>query len=983
MRTNLLGTILIAIALACPLMAGITGKIAGRVTDAETGEPLVGVNVYIEELAIGATTDDEGHYVILNVPVGVHRLNVNMIGYATMTVEQVQVSMDLTTTITPALRQEALLAAEEVTVIAERPLLRQDEFTSRHIVSGDDIEIQPVDNFLEVARNQAGVVGNHFRGGRTGEVLVLIDGIPLRDPAGTYSGNLGGFTADIPEHGIQELEVTLGGFSAEYGNVQSGILNLAMKEGSSKYSGSVRYTSTDFGPGLNDALMGKRDTWLGTTYRLIDRIDTTVVGTDVIEIDTTYIDSTLSNTYQHQLTNIYQFNLNGPEPIATFLLPIIGINVPGSFSFSAEITDRDQGYFLNQQSLSQSFQAKLTYKLSPNVKLSLGGLYSSRDWDQFYFPASKYGPSPNYPVNEYNVDVIDSTLYHYIYVTNPADYDQGLVISDTGIFINEYYDSVRTYYVGGMQDYLWNHHKKSQTSYVIWTHSLTPRTYYEIRFNHFRTNYHYATPDVEDRDGDGNTQEDLVWDITDTTDHPNGPWPIYRERESNYWWIRGDDPGYRDQSSWTNTIKADIVSQVTNNHMLKTGLEFSLNRTKAENISWTLNLGDVRKDIWDQNTVDIGAYIQDKMEFKGLIALVGLRFDYFDPNGWGGDTVYYPANYERPYTKVDTNDVPILENPQSARAKSQFSPRIGISYPITDRNVLYFTYGHYFQRPDGYFLYRNLKIQALTKVGNYIGNPDIKPEKTVSYEVGLEHLFTRDIKGTVTGFFKDITNLTNWHKYVGRTIQNMELNVFTNADYGNVKGLEFSLEKRMGRFLGGSVNYTYSIAKGRSSSVYSGSGAFMSSRRLNVLDFDQTQTVNANITLRTPEGPVLGLRIGRFAPFANWRANFQFYYGSGLPYSSYATGRINDERLPWNSNTDLRLNKQLDMFGTTVDVFIDVFNLFNRKNVDWIGSSLYYGRTGDPSIVRQVGIARGDEYVRNPQTYGDKRQFRFGFAVKF
>ncbi|MFC1484503.1 TonB-dependent receptor plug domain-containing protein, partial [Candidatus Neomarinimicrobiota bacterium] len=767
----------------------------------------------------------------------------------------------------------------------------------------------------------------------------------LRDPAGTYSGNIGGFTASIPEHAIQELEISLGGFSAEYGNVQSGVLNLAMKEGTNNYSGLFRYTSTDFGSSLNNLLMSERDNWIGTSY-------------------------------QHLLRNTYQLNLSGPEPITGSILPLLGLKLPRpvKFSFSSELSNRDQGYFINQQSYSQSYQGKLSYKLTPGIKIALGGLSSNVDWDQFYFAASRYGPAPDYPVNEYQ-EVRSSTLYHYLYIDETAGYDQGVVIADSGTYGGVAYDSVRTYYVAGMQDYLWDYHKDSRIGYLIWTHNLSPRTFYEIRLNSFYTNYHYATVDVDDRDGDGDTDEDLQWDITKPA-----PWPTYREREDNYWWLKGDDPGFRDQSSWTYTLKTDIVSQVTNDHLLKAGVELGQNHTQVENISWTLNLGSVRKDIWDQYSTDLGIYVQDKMEFEGMIALIGFRFDLFDPTGGKGD-VYYPSDYNYPYTEVDENDVPIFTDPKAVSSSSQLSPRIGVAYPITDRDVIHFTYGHYFQRPDGYYLYRNLSIQSLTKTGNYIGYPDLKPEKTVSYELGYEHLFTRDIKGVITGYYKDVTNLMNWRKFVGRSIHNIELNVYTNADYGNIKGLEFTLLKRLGNIWGGSVNYTYSVAKGRSSSSGSGSGAFTSARRLNLLSFDQTHTINASLTFLTPEKSIFALRIGPFTPLAGWRANFQYHYGSGLPYTSYGSGKIYDERLPATATTDLRLNKEIAVLRSRFSVFLDVLNLFNKQNVDWIGSSLYYENTGDPTIVR-LDIET-DEYIRNPQAYGEERQFRFGFSIKF
>lgn len=932
------------------VQAGITGKIQGRVTDSESGEPLIGVNVVIKEIEQGAASDKNGRYVILNVPPDEYELEASMIGYAKVTVKQVKVSSDLTTTIDIKMTPETI-SGQEITVIADRKILKHDEFASRHTVSTDEIELQPIDNFQEIAQNQAGVVGSHFRGGRSGEVAIYVDGIQVKDPAGAYSGSMGGFTADIPEDAIQEMNITLGGFSAEYGNVQSGVINLATRDGSENYHGSVKFLSTNFGDNMNDLLMGERGTWYNTTY-------------------------------QHKLENIYKFTLNGPEPLSSLLL---GQKDKLKFSFSGEITDRNQGVFINQQSFNQSYQGKLTAKLTDNIKLAFGGLFSNSEWEQFYFPASKYGPGDKYLQNEYYKKQQEGsdTLYHYIYVDNPArdkyKQQQGKTGDTLTVFEGDTMNAVKTFYVGPMQDYLWDRQQNSRNLYTILTHSLGSKSYYQIRLQSYYTNYHYATPDVEDRDDDGNTSEDLQWDAPN---NPNIASPIYRERAgNNYWWVRGDDPAYRDQVSLTNTLKADFVSQITNHHLVKTGVKFSHYTMDVENVSWSLGVGHERKDIWKEDLYDIGAYVQDKIEYKGIIGMVGARLDYFDANGLG-DKVYYPGDYENPVANFDEQDKAVLNNKQTPDPKWQISPRIAISHPITDRDVIRFTYGHYYQRPDAYYLYRNLSFQSLTKTGNYVGNPDLNPEKTVAYEVAVEHMFTPDIKGVINAYYKDVTNLMNNKKFVLTQLQNRETRIYFNADYGNMKGLEFSLKKQIGAYWGGSLNYTFSVAKGRASSSGGGFGAFESSRRMNILDFDQTHTVNANITFLTPDELPAGLN--------NWRTNIQFDYGSGLPYSSYGTGKINDKRMPWTSTTDLRLSKLFALPGSNMEVFLDVFNLFNRKNVQWIGNTQYYDQgaagsdedvKGDPAVVRREGP--GGDFIRNPQVYSYERQFRFGVALRF
>ena len=131
-------------------------------------------------------------------------------------------------------------------------------------------------------------------------------------------------------------------------------------------------------------------------------------------------------------------------------------------------------------------------------------------------------------------------------MNDPSQYrsSQGTVSPESGNWDGQSYNFVKTFYAAGMQDYLWNYSQKSDNIYAIWTHTLSSKTFYEVRLNSFYTNYHYATPDVDDRDGDGDTEEDLIWAPEDIDPTP-GPRPIYRERADNYWWVRGDDPGYR------------------------------------------------------------------------------------------------------------------------------------------------------------------------------------------------------------------------------------------------------------------------------------------------------------------------------------------------------------------------------------------------------------------------------------------------------
>jgi outer membrane receptor protein involved in Fe transport len=206
-------------------VAGTTGKIAGKVIDTATGEPLPGANVIVVGTTLGAATDLEGNYIILRVPPGVYSVKASMIGYDVLQYDNVRVSVDKTTQLDFQLRESVVELGETVTVVAERPLIQRDLTSTSATIGSETIENLPVDRFQDVVELQAGVVEGHFRGGRIGEVLYMIDGIPVND---VYSG---GNAVEVENNAIAELEVISGTFNAEYGRAMSGVVNIVTKDG--------------------------------------------------------------------------------------------------------------------------------------------------------------------------------------------------------------------------------------------------------------------------------------------------------------------------------------------------------------------------------------------------------------------------------------------------------------------------------------------------------------------------------------------------------------------------------------------------------------------------------------------------------------------------------------------------------------------------------------------------------------------------------
>jgi len=213
--------------------AGTTGKLAGNVKDKSSGEPLIGVNILIDGTMLGATTDLEGNYYILNIPPGRYTVEAQYIGYQTVKTTNLEISVDLTTK-HDVVMQEALLELEdEIVVVATRELVVKDLTASTATIDSDEIFALPVTEISEILDLQAGYVDGHVRGGRTGEVAYWVDGVPVTD---VYDGSP---SVDVSKNTVEEMQFISGAFNAEYGQAMSGIVNITTKEPNRTFGGSV------------------------------------------------------------------------------------------------------------------------------------------------------------------------------------------------------------------------------------------------------------------------------------------------------------------------------------------------------------------------------------------------------------------------------------------------------------------------------------------------------------------------------------------------------------------------------------------------------------------------------------------------------------------------------------------------------------------------------------------------------------------------
>ena len=318
---------------------------------------------------------------------------------------------------------------------------------------------------------------------------------------------------------------------------------------------------------------------------------------------------------------------------------------------------------------------------------------------------------------------------------------------------------------------------------------------------------------------------------------------------------------------------------------------------------------------------------------------------------------------------------------------SQISPRFGLSYPITDRGAIHVSYGHFFQIPSFEYLYTNpdYELYPTSDYGstnpperqpNTIGNAELKPQKTTIYEIGLQQQLGDDLSLDVTAYFKDIRNLLGTE--IMHSLTGIRYARYINRDYGNVKGLTLSLEKRLLQGFAATVDYTYQIAKGNASDPTS---AFLDvqagrepQKQLVPLTWDRTHSLNVSTTLGNPDDYSLSL-IAKL--------------GSGLPYTpteqNVRTAVENSERKPSFFNVDAHAYKNLKVSDFHFTLFIRVFNLLDRKNENDVYSDT--GRAGYSINATRTGTVFGvnslEEYIRRPDFYSTPRQIIVGLSFQF
>jgi outer membrane receptor protein involved in Fe transport len=913
-----------------PLHAGTTGKISGRVTDAETGEGLPGANVVVEGTTLGAATDVNGNYTILNVPPGVYAVAFSFVGYQGVRVKETRVSVDFTTSLNAKMKATAVEVGA-VEVIGERqPLVRQDLTNTTVAVNSETIESLPVDAVQDVVRLQSGVtVDNsgeiHIRGGRANEVAYLVNGISLSNPFSNAQA------VGIATNAVQEFTVSSGTFSAEYGDALSGVINFVTKDGGPKYAGNLKFWTGDNVSSHDD---------------IFDHID------DIDPLNTARTEGTFSGPVPFTNDKLTFFTSGVYVDNKGFLygkrlyLPTDGLFIDGSrFIFDPSGADvrlppnfayllvgdgrpsGDGAIVPLNASRSTNFTAKLSYKPAAKIKLTYDVLF-----DRFRFT-----PSDRRREFKFNPDGLSKTK------------------------------------------------EINQSHSLGLTQTIGNRFFYTFKAAYGETN-----------------------SLTKPYSGDFAPLEISAQIPPTVFSAGGIDLNYDRLSSHTFNLKLDAVGQIRHNHETKFGADLRVHRLERESYAllYTVDMLINRQSpivpyrFLDSSNVDYSfyvhrpaqasAYLLDKMELaRSLIVNAGLRLEYLNT-----DANYNPdiiANFRNPD-----------KNLQAAKPKTRLSPRISLSYPITDRGIIRFSYGHFYQMPTLRRSYQNAEFEdysadlSSNRTPTY-GNPNLKPERSIQYEMGLQQQLGEDFKIDLTIYYKDVTDLLQVRQVLA-DFGVPAFNILTNVSYANVRGFSVALLKRRGANspFSASLDYTFQVAEGPFSdpadNFFDNASGKETEQNFVFLDFDRTHILNGTFTLSKPN---------------NWNVSALASFWTGTPYTPSLPAQFtavafqeNSARRPVFLNVDLRAEKFFKYGGFGFSVFTQIENVFDIKNERLVflntGRSLY-----SLDEVTQSGVfdnlrerirdnpelyppeSELDKYYRRADFLSEPREIRVGFSLTF
>lgn len=1022
--------ILVILSLMIPLstFAQSSGKIDGYVKDKKTGDPLPGANVVIKGTTLGAATSTDGYYYIINVPPGTYTLTASMMGYTTLSKQEVQIIVDLTTKIDFQLEETVLDVGEEIVVTAERPLIETDLTSKVSTLTYEEIKNLPAEDMTRVLALQSnitvltntpyaksgynlrGIEDIRMRGGRNNELGLFIDGMKVGNPL------FGGFGTRINNNAINQMTVAAGGFSPEYGNALSGVINISTREGGSKLTGLLEYgTSAPFGIDWLTNQHGRERNYQNVQFSLSGPVPLIRNLTFFFSTD---LSSQAGSVYQldDQIWDEHNYIIledgtrkqlpSSAELINDFiedgLVDLITQDEVESVMTSRKVggmyrwinpLDNIKGWHGMGWNNDVDYLAKLTYRLNPNMKLSLS-LSQSQSYSQSNISDAHFYYTLPGTWNNIDIDPVDVR----------EDIPRLLVCDSCGARIelkaNELTPAVCPECSGSFQ--VWHRNSSgmagrnvrintSSRQNIIWNHTLSPATFYTIRFQRFFESRRVRVLGFyDDKYGEILGIKNIFapdWDNIRQKiqyDH-RGTYAVYDPWES-YFYMRWNDQYFSGDSSVTYDMRLDFTSQVTRNHQLKFGGQFIYMEVFRHDDQSYYGLTDY-PTVYHMYPKEGALYIMDKIEYGTVVINVGGRMDYSNA---GGEMWLDPLNPLSPVQDLSTVELEYNEW-ETGKKKFKFSPRIGMAFPLTSMSVMHFNFGHFYQQANYRDMYRasgSLREVSL-KGGNIIGNPSLEPEKSIQYEIGFQQQIGELYGIDIRLWSKETTNQVG-SIYVPAMSDPTHSNpydysVFLNNNFGSAKGVDIQIQKRYSHYFSGTINYTWAQAKVLKQtswdSYWDGDTKQTMPKREVTADWDQPHSIRAYLNFSIPSGA--GPTLWGNKVLSNTGVSLIYFGESGRVYTPYMgeegfLEKENSARWPFYHQFDLRAYKNFRAFGLTYSIFTSIRNIFDRKNV--IDG---YSRTGSPTDPGGIYTTYSATYMDgiSVNNFGPRRSINFGLRI--
>ncbi len=917
------------------------GTLSGRVTDARTGEPLIGVNIIVTGTAAGAASDLQGRYVVAGLRTGDYSVQVSYIGYETKLFTGIRVSDGATTRLDIPLEEQILSTEGEIVVVGDRPLVDVEQSSSSTIVTREQLEVAPVRAVQEVVGLQAGVfmdpTGLYIRGGRASETGFLVDGVSAKDP---LSGT--GFGLDIGSNAFSEVEVTTGGTGAEHGDVTSGVVSVQTQEGTDAFEGSFSHQRDNFG-GMNaDA------------------------GSNFME-------------------DLYEFSMGGPLVRGRLRFFTSGqIQLADGFTRQTATPDQvrssliDNTFWMPRTGNRWSGLGKLTYQVKQGAKLQVSyqrSLTVNQNTRMLQITGNEAVVQPG---------------FQYVFVQQP--------------------DKANTY----------TH--DTNIAYVKWSQVLDERSFFDVQISRLFTR---LRADANGRpwrplqvDTELNPESIVEWPATrflDESGLPPDPDAVFVLPGPGFINNGGVATRWHDHFAEEQTLRFTYTRfSRSKDFRLNGGFEAKFNDyqwidvirpwvgapivTAGGDTTSTNRLGQ-SADVWRVRPARGGLFVTNQLRYRGLIANLGLRLEYWAPGGYVNDL-------------IDNPDAPILEAIREGyrdetvaifgtRLKVRLLPKLRVSFPVRENQVLFFNYGHSTQLPHPTFVYTGLDpfYQDRSYFAD-LGNPNLNPEVDISYEIGFRNQITRNDVLGITAFWRDKFDFITVESVLIKDPTGRETTraFRVNGDFARIRGLELSYLKRVGRWFQGQLMGSFSRATGLSSTNNDALAQYLSVGSIDntfetPLAWDRPLDLKANVTLtHNRESPLFGipgLNHMRLFVSSTYRSGQRFTPAIFAGYSTNPFTGERDWRPVYDEDTtpenrysnlgsswwwfDLTFERSVDLPWADLVLNLEVTNLFNQLNAIIVNPVTGRAYPNVDPASTDFSALRGDPRYDVPNSLRDPR----------